>query len=145
MSKRFGFNPLSGLLSFILLVFIIGSAFLFGAKKLCFDYDGTYATDRITYSDEFGFTLLITYHTKYQREEAKGFACVHIPPEVLISDRTLWARKDGTDITDSEEQFKAYQSVLLPLTMKTDTIPQKGKYFIVEYKDSGYVQNTTNR
>ena len=121
MSKRSGFNPLSGFLSFILLLFIIGSAFLFGAKKICFDYDGTYATDRLTYSDEFGFTMLITYHTKYQREEAKGFACVHIPPKELFFNRNLWARKDGTDITDSEEWFKAYQSVLLPLYMKPYT------------------------
>ena len=139
MGKR-SFNPLSGLLSFILLVFIVCSGIVFGFKKICFDYDGIYATDRITYSDEFGFTLLITYHTKYQRDDAKGFACVHIPPEMLLTDRALWAHKDGTDISDSEEQYKAYQSVLLPLTMKTDRIPNKGTYFVVEYKDSAYAQ-----
>ena len=144
MGKRNSFNPLSGLLSFILLVFIIVSAFVFGLKKFCFDYDGTYATNRITYSDEFGFTLLVTYHTKYQRPEAKGFACVHIPPDELLSNRALWARKDGSDVSDSEEQYKIYQSLLLPLTMKPDTVPKKGTYFIVEYEDSGYVKKATD-
>ena len=139
MGRR-SFNPISGFLSFILILFIISSGVLFGMKKLCFDYDGNYATDRITYSDEFGFTLLITYHTKYQRAEAKGFACVRIPPDELLSNRALWARKDGSDISDSEEQYKAYQAPLMPLTIKADTIPNKGKYFIVEYKDSAYAQ-----
>jgi len=134
MGKR-GFNPLSGLLSFILLVFIICAGFMFGLKKLCFDYDGTYATDRITYSDEFGFTILVTYHTKYQRSDAKGFAFVHIPPEELLSNKSLWARKDGSDPTDSEDMLKNYQSLLLPFSMKTTEIPKKGKYFVMEYSD----------
>ena len=134
MGKR-GFNPISGLLSFILLLFIIAAGLIYGGKKLCFDYDGTYATDRITYSDEYGITLLLTFHTKYQRSEAKGFACVHIPPEVLVKDRSLWARKDGSDSADSEEQLKTYQSVWLPLSVKAAEIPNKGKYFIMEYAD----------
>ena len=108
---------------------------MFGFKKLCFDYDGTYATDRITYSDEYGFTLLITYHTKYQRTDAKGYAIVHIPPEVLLTDKTIWARKDGYDTADSEDLFNNYQSILLPLSLKSVEIPKKGKYFVIEYAD----------
>ncbi|MCR4715307.1 MAG: hypothetical protein K5751_13135 [Treponemataceae bacterium] len=134
MSRR-GFNPFSGLLSFILLLFIIAAGLIYGGKKLCFDYDGAYATERITYSDEFGITLLVTYHTKYQRSDAKGFACVHIPPEVLIKDKSLWAKRDGSDTSDSEDQLKTYQSVWLPLSAKSAEIPNKGKYFIMEYSD----------
>ncbi len=136
MSRHSGSNFFSGLLSFILLIFVIGSVIVFGAKKLLFDYDGKYATNRITYTDEYGISLLVTYHTKYQRSDAKGFAIVHIPPESLLNDPSLLSRKNGSDVTDSEEVFNRYGSVLLPLSMKAAEIPGKGAYFIMEYSDT---------
>lgn len=137
MSRRSGSNFFSGLLSFILLVFVLGSIFMFGAKKILFDYDGVYASDRITYTDEFGFSLLITYHTKYQSGDSKGFAIVRIPPEALVKDTSLRCRRDGDDIADSDQNLSYYESLLLSLTLRTADIPGKGNYYIIEYRDTG--------
>ncbi|MCR4939506.1 MAG: hypothetical protein K5930_05275 [Treponemataceae bacterium] len=136
MSKHTVFNLFSGLLSFILLLFVISSVLMFGAKKIFFDYDGKYASNRIVYTDEFGFSLLVTYYTKYQRSEAKGLAIVHIPPEALVKDSSLRAKKKGGNIPDSEEYFASYQAALLPPSMKPDKIPDKGNYYVIEYIDT---------
>lgn len=51
------------------------------------DFDGKYATDRLTYTDEYGFCMLITYYPSYQKGNAKGFAVTHIPFGALFTER----------------------------------------------------------
>ncbi len=97
-----------GFFSTLLCLILIACAGLFAYKKLMLDYDGKYATDRLTYSDEYGFCMLITYYPTYQRGSAKGFAITHIPFGALFT-QEFQANKYGNDITDSKDMLDTYQ------------------------------------
>ena len=75
-----------GFFSTLLCLILISCAGLFAYKKLMLDYDGKYATDRLTYSDEYGFCMLIAYYPTYQKGSAKGFAITHIPFGALFTE-----------------------------------------------------------
>jgi hypothetical protein len=85
---------------------------LFGYKKMAIDYSGKYATDRLVYTEEYGFTMLITYHPRYQTEISKGFAIVHIPLKTVFSE-TMWAKRGGGDTADAKNLLDAYSALQL--------------------------------
>ena len=74
----------SGCLSKILLLILIVVGIAFGYKKLAVDRNGTYATQRLTYNDEYGFCVLVSYHPQYRTGNSNGFAIVNIPFQALF-------------------------------------------------------------
>ena len=80
----------------------------FAYKKVILDYDGKYATDRLVYTEEFGFCMLITYYPNYQSGTAKGIAVTNIPFIELFS-HTVQANKYGNDTADSIDLLDSYQ------------------------------------
>ena len=136
---------LSSLLSLIIII-LLG---LFIFKKVMIDYDGTYATDRLTYTEEYGICLLITYYPEYQVGEAKGYAITNIPFFSLFNE-SLWAQKNyGTDPADSEEDLNYYRLVaavgdnawvdtisksLTNTSTRSINIGNHGKYILIRAK-----------
>ncbi len=127
---------------------------LFAYKKIMLDYDGTYATDRLTYTNEYGFCMLITYYPSYQKGNAKGFAVTKIPFGSLFTEK-VQADKSGNDTADSKEMLDYFQLLasygdndLVDLLVKSLSdseirtksldIGNHGKYFILNAKDLGY-------
>ena len=138
-----------GTLLFLIILIIAG---LYAYKKIKIDYNGRYATDRITYTDEFGFCLLMTYHPNYQKGKAKGIAITHIPFKVLFTEQ-VWAEKNGHDKADSAEMLEQYQllatydsndlagylySLFSDNDVKSVTIGNNGYYFAINAEDIGY-------
>lgn len=128
-----------------LILVVCGSAFAY--KKLMIDFDGYYATDRLIYSDEYGFCLLISYYPEYRKGDAKGFAVTHIPFEKLFTEK-IQANKYGHDAADSKEQLDLYQllatyadNVLIDslakslsdsgISTRSVDIGSYGKYFVI--------------
>ena len=136
-----------GCLSFIIVICLLAAGGIFAFKKLAVDYTGTYATDRLTYTDEYGICLLITYHPEYQKDNAKGFAITHISIEDLISGK--YNSNHGNDTADSDDLLYLYQlmasyadndlvngfaTLLLNNSTKSFDIGSNGKYFILSEK-----------
>ena len=96
-----------GFLSFIIIICLLAAGGIFAFKKLMVDYTGTYATDRLTYTDEYGICLLITYHPQYQKGNAKGYAITHISIEDLFSGK--YNSNHSNDTADSEDLMYSYQ------------------------------------
>lgn len=143
-----------GFFSTLLCLILIICVGLFAYKKIMLDYDGTYATDRLTYTDEYGFCMLITYYPSYQKGNAKGFAVTHIPFAALFT-KEVQASKYGNDRADSKEMLYAYQLLATwgdndlidsltkslsdsVMSTKSLDIGNHGKYFILNAKDVGY-------
>lgn len=143
-----------GFFSTLLCLILIICVGLFAYKKIMLDYDGTYATDRLTYTDEYGFCMLITYYPSYQKGNAKGFAVTHIPFAALFTEE-VQASKYGNDSADSKEMLYAYQLLATwgdndlidsltkslsdsVMSTKSLDIGNHGKYFILNAKDVGY-------
>ena len=118
------------------------------------DFDGVYATDRLVYSDEYGFCMLITYYPHYQKGNAKGFAVTHIPFGALFTEK-VQANKYGNDTADSKDMLDVYQLLATwgdndlvdslakslsssEISTKSLDIGNHGKYFILNAKDLGY-------
>ncbi len=127
---------------------------LFAYKKIMIDYDGQYATNRLTYTEEYGFCLLITYHPSYQTGQAKGFVITNIPFTSLFSEK-IHANKNGDDMADSKEYLDVYQLIATfgdndfantmvkalsnsGVSTKSFDIGSNGKYFIIQAKDAGF-------
>lgn len=104
------------------------SAFLY--KHFGIDYDGKYAKDRLVYTQEYGFTLLITYRPEYRVRGVKGVAIINIPFSDLFSDK-VQANHYGRDAADSVKMLKTYQSEAA-ITNSFD-VGSYGKYLIIEY------------
>lgn len=138
-------------LLFIVLIVCVG---LFAYKKIMLDFDGTYATDRLTYSDEYGFCMLITYYPNYQKGNAKGFAITHIPFGALFTE-IVQANKYGNDTADSKDMLDTYQLLASygdndlvdyfaktlsdsGISTKSIDIGNHGKYFVLSAKYMGY-------
>lgn len=127
----------TALLCLVLIVF----AGLFAYKKIMLDFNGVYATDRITYTDEHGFSMLITYYPNYQTGNSKGFAIIHIPITALFTEE-LQAQANGNDFADSETMLAAYKLLAeyeLPLqnfgfAPKSIDIGNHGKYFAKKFE-----------
>jgi len=144
-----------GFFSTLLCLILIICAGLFAYKKIMLDFDGKYATDRVIYTDEYGFCTLITYYPSYQKGNAKGIAVTHIPFGALFTEK-VQANKYGNDTADSKDMLDAYQllatwadndlvdsltkSLLSDSGMSTKSfnIGNHGKYFIINAKDMGY-------
>lgn len=139
---------LSKLLVFVFLIFVA----VFGYKKIAIDYNGEYATDRIIWTDDYGFCLLITYHPKYQINEVSGFAVPHIPFTSLFT-KKLRADRNGNDTADSKDMYESYQ-LLAAFTDnnlvdslsrmfvedpvgRSVQIGNRGKYFVLDADDFG--------
>ena len=142
----------SGCLSKILLLILVIVGLGFGYKKLITDYDGTYATQRLTYTDEYGICLLVSYHPQYRTGNSNGFAIVHIPFKALLDfEEISKTRKD----CDDEDMYTSYQMLakygdnaivdslakLFSDEIKMSTRPyqigNKGNYFILQASDVG--------
>lgn len=143
-----------GFFSKLLCLILIVCVGLFAYKKIMLDFDGKYATDRLTYTDEYGFCMLITYYPSYQKGNAKGFAVTHIPFGALFTEM-VQANKYGDDMADSEEMLKVYQQLATwgdndlvdsltkslsdsGMSTKSLDIGNHGKYFTIHAKDVGY-------
>lgn len=143
-------------------------------KKTILDYDGKYATDRLVYTEEYGFCMLITYYPDYHSGDAKGFAVTNIPFEALFSEKiqlqyrtTLlgntktWYRGYESDIADSKEMLDSYQMLAtlgdnalvdslakLFLDSKISTrsiqISKYGNYFATKFDDFISKSNSKN-
>ncbi len=133
-----------GFLSFIIIICLLAAGGIFAFKKLVVDYTGTYATDRLTYTDEYGICLLITYHPQYQKGNAKGYAITHISVEDLISGK--YNSNHSNDTADSEDLMYSYQllasyadndlvnsfsTLLTNNSTKSFDIGNNGKYFLL--------------
>lgn len=103
-------------------------AFLY--KDFVINYDGKYAKDRLVYTQEYGFTLLITYRPEYRVHGVKGIAVTNIPFSGLFSDK-VQANHYGRDGADSVMRLKTYQSAAA-ITNSFD-VGSYGKYLIIEY------------
>ncbi|MBO4507186.1 MAG: hypothetical protein J5747_00940 [Spirochaetaceae bacterium] len=136
-----------GFLSFIIIICLLAAGGIFAFKKLMVDYTGTYATDRLTYTDEYGICLLITYHPQYQKGNAKGYAITHISVEDLISGK--YNSNHSNDTADSEDLMYSYQllasyadndlvnsfsTLLTNNSTKSFDIGNNGKYFLLTSK-----------
>ena len=75
-------------ITLLCLLLIIGAG-LFAYKKIGIDSNGYYANSRLTYTRDYGFSMLITYYPNNQRGDAKGFAVTNIPVAALFSEREL--------------------------------------------------------
>jgi len=143
-----------GFFSTLLCLILIICVGLLAYKKIMLDYNGTYATDRLTYTDEYGFCMLITYYPSYQKGNAKGFAVTHIPFAALFTEE-VQASKYGNDSADSKEMLYAYQLLATwgandlidsltkslsdsVMSTKSLDIGNHGKYFILNAKNIGY-------
>ena len=143
----------SGCLSKILLLILVIVGLGFGYKKLIADYDGTYATQRLTYTDEYGICLLVSYHPQYRTGNSNGFAIVHIPFKALLDfEEISKTRKD----CDDEDMYTSYQMLakygdnaivdslakLFSDEIKMSTRPYQvgsnGNYFILQASDIGF-------
>lgn len=136
-----------GCLSFIIIICLLAAGGIFAFKKLLVDYNGTYATDRLTYTEEYGICLLITYHPQYQKGNAKGYAITHISVEDLISGK--YNSNHSYDTADSEDLMYSYQllasyadndlvnsfsTLLTNNSTKSFDIGSNGKYFLLTPK-----------
>lgn len=143
-----------GFFSTLLCLILIACAGLFAYKKIMLDFDGTYATDRLVYSDEYGFCMLITYYPSYQKGNAKGFAVTHIPFGALFTEK-VQADKNRNDMADSKDTLEVYQSLATwadndlvdsltkslsssEISTKSLDIGNHGRYFVLHAKDVGY-------
>ena len=88
-------------------VLLLVSLLLLGYVKSMIDYTGAYATDRLVYTEEYGLTLLVTYHPSYQVEKSKGFAIIHIPLSSLFSEE-IRAHSGGADVADAKDTYDLY-------------------------------------
>ena len=132
------------------------------------DYDGKYATERIVYTEEYGFCMLITYYPDYHSGDAKGFAVTNIPFEALFSEAVQLFREgmDGMyreriDTANSKELLDSYQmlatlgdnalvdslsKLFLDSNISTRSIQigKYGNYFAITAKNIGYVNSKDN-
>lgn len=138
-------------LIFLILIIVVAA---FAYKKTMLDFDGTYASERVVYTEKYGFCKLITYYPNYQTGNAKGFAITNISFGALFTEK-VQANKNGNAPADSKEMLDAYQlratlgdnllvdslaKTLLDLKKGTKSfnIGDYGKYFIFEAKDVGF-------
>ena len=140
-------------------------------KKIRLDYDGKYATERIVYTEEYDFCMLITYYPAYHSGDSKGFAVTNIPFGALFSEEfqrkiDAWYNLRyyiGNDsaITDSKEMLDSYQMLAtlgdnalvdslakLFLDSKKSTrsiqIGKYGNYFATKFDDFISKSNSKN-
>lgn len=155
------------LILFVLILCICMTPFAY--KKIMLDYDGKYATERIVYTEEYDFCMLITYYPAYHSGDSKGFAVTNIPFGALFSEefrRKIDAWYDyyiGNDsaITDSKEMLDSYQMLAtlgdnalvdslakLFLDSKKSTrsiqIGKYGNYFATKFDDFISKSNSKN-
>ena len=98
-------------ITLLCLLLIIGAG-LFAYKKIGIDSNGYYANSRLTYTRDYGFSMLITYYPNNQRGDAKGFAVTNIPVATLFSEREL-IQEYSKEKTDSKDILNLYQTLAL--------------------------------
>lgn len=132
----------------VLAVFVFCPTILSCTKstKGFINYDGKYATDKVVYSYEHGYCLLITYYPNYRYGNAKGFAVTHIPLKAGFTRLMI----NGDDAADSKDLFEAYRliatlgdndlvNMLVKMlydseaTTKSYDIGNNGRYFVIPY------------
>ena len=144
-----------------LVVLILGICITpFVYKKTILDYDGKYATDRLVYTEEYGFCMLITYYPDYHSGDAKGFAVTNIPFEALFSEE-IQADRNGNDTADSKEMLDSYQMLATlgdnalvdslakfffdsKISTRSIQIGKYGNYFAINAKNIGYGNSKDN-
>ena len=139
-------------ITLLCLLLIIGAG-LFAYKKIGIDSNGYYANSRLTYTRDYGFSMLITYYPNNQRGDAKGFAVTNIPVAALFSERKL-IQEYSKEKTDSKDILNLYQTLALlgdnniidylartftesGRSTKSVDVGNKGKYFIISLKEMG--------
>ncbi|NLK45077.1 MAG: hypothetical protein GX297_00215 [Treponema sp.] len=96
-----------GLRRLILYLLILTVCFApFAYKKTMLDYNGEYATNRLVYTEVYGFCMFITYYPNYQRGDVQGFAVINIPFKALFSE---YGYANRHYMADSKDMFGAYQ------------------------------------
>lgn len=113
-----------GCLAKILLLILIVVGIAFGYKKLAVDRNGTYAAQRLTYNDEYGFCVLVSYHPQYRTGNSNGFAIVNIPFQALFDinrvNRALRAQDSDEDpifygatswLSDNKDLYTNYKLI----------------------------------
>ncbi|MBO4438336.1 MAG: hypothetical protein J5798_03210 [Spirochaetaceae bacterium] len=130
----------------------------FAYKKTMLDYDGKYATDRLVYTEEYGFCMLITYYPNYQSGNAKGFAVTNIPFETLFY---VQANQYGNDTADSKDLLDSYQmlatfgdntlvdslaKILLDSKISTRSIQigKYGNYIAIKFEDYNSLNSSSD-
>lgn len=91
------------------LILIVYAGFILYKRRMI-NYIGLYASDRLIFSVNDGFCLLITYHPRNERENSRGFAYTHIPFWALFT-KEWQAEKTGRDSADSEALYDEYCSL----------------------------------
>ena len=158
----------SGCLSKILLLILVIVGLGFGYKKLAVDRNGTYATQRLTYNDEYGFCVLVSYHPQYRTGNSNGFAIVNIPFQELFDidrvNRALRAQDSDEDplfyhpswLSDHKGLYTSYKLIAtygdnnlidslaklfsdeIQMSTKSYPVGNKGNYFILQASDVGF-------
>ena len=149
MPKRRG-----GCLSTLIILILLVVGIAFGYKKLVADYDGKYAVQRLTYTDEYGICLLVSYHPQYRTGNSNGFAIVHIPFTALLNFDAI--NKTHRDISDNEDVYSNYQMLAtygdnalvdslakrfsdeIKMSTRSVDVGSNGNYFILQASDVGF-------
>lgn len=123
----------------VLIIFFIVAAGLFIYKSSMLDFDGKYATDRLIYSREHGFCILITHYPRYRKGDSKGFAITHIPFGALFTEE-IQTDKNGNDPSDSKEILNIYQ--LFAIIGDNDLIDSFSNEILDENQSPAFIGNT---
>lgn len=143
--KKGGCLVCFGFLFVLAIVAVVGSGVYL--KKVCVDYDGEYAQNRIVYEgEEYGFCVLTTYYPKNRIDTAKGFAITNMSLTeavefALEQHRTYYYSIKS--LADSKEMFEHYKVMdfsnklldmgnLGSLGHKSFDIGKYGSYFVIE-------------
>ncbi len=147
MRPKSRFGCLSTLLTLIILVALAG----FGYKKLVGDYNGRYAVQRLTYTDEYGFCLLFSYYPHNRVGDSNGFAVVGVPFYSFLEVNKILATHGFADDGDLFNSYKllatfgdntfidSLAKVLsdTQISTKSYDVGSNGKYFILHASDFG--------
>ncbi len=151
-TKKSAGQKIKSFIIFLVVLFLILGSALFAYKKLALDYNGRYANDRIVYTKDFGFCMLVTYHPELRSEDSKGYAIVRIPPAALLMPvvtKDFKQKRLEEDPANSEDMKNAYNrktlfgdseffnalANLLGSETKSYDIGKYGKYLILDARD----------
>lgn len=116
----------------IICTIILLPLLFFGYKKTMLDYDGEYATDRLVYTTEYGFCMLVTYYPEFRQNEIKGYTVTNIPFAKLFSEKIMAHTSD-----DTADSLDSYTILVLAEAfggIGADEVGKYGKYYIIRSK-----------
>lgn len=101
------------------------------------DYNGTYESERVIYTDEYGFCLLTAFYPEHRMGELKGSAVTHIPFVVLLSEEFFAHNRHEDDDEDSRQMLSVYKFLASYDDFVID-IGNHGKYFARKYVNTDF-------